>query len=211
MKRKSSQTTLAAQNIQKCIYVFRGHRVILDQDLAALYKVSTKRLNEQVRRNLKRFPEDFLFRLTPKEVMEWLRSRSQNATLKRGKNIKYLPYAFTEYGALMAANVLNSERAVVMSTYIIRAFVRLREVFLVNQILEKRLSEIEKILLGHDVGIQDLYQKIRPLLLPANSLTRVPRRCPEEEKHEKVYFSSRNCIHRNCRFCYPSQRGSQGR
>jgi hypothetical protein len=94
--------------IEECIYTVRGQRVMLDADLAAVYGVTTKRLNEQVKRNSDRFPDDFLFQLTQEEVLELWRSRSQIATLKRGQNIKYVPYAFTEHGAIMAANVLNS-------------------------------------------------------------------------------------------------------
>ena len=153
---------------------------MLDEDLAQLYGAETKRLNEQVKRNQERFPRDFVFRLTRKEA-EPLRSqnatskqarplRSQNATLKKGRGgRRYLPYVYTEHGALMAANVLKTERAVAMSIYVVRAFVRLREVFIVNQILEKRLTEIEKVLLSHDVSLRDLYRKIKPLLLPATS------------------------------------------
>ena len=166
MNVKSTSNTLSAETITRQICLIRGHRVILDKDLARLYGVPVKRLNEQVKRNRRRFPEDFVFLLTLTETKDWLRSRSQFATLKRGRNIKYLPYVFTEHGALMAANVLNSKRAVTMSVYVIRAFVRMREIFAASQILEKRLAEIEKVLLGHDIALKDLYKKIRPLLLP---------------------------------------------
>jgi hypothetical protein len=94
--------------IEECIYTVRGQRVMLDADLARLYGVTTKRLNEQVKRNRERFPDDFLFQLTQEEALELWCSRSQIATLKRGQNIKYLPYAFTEHGAIMGASVLNS-------------------------------------------------------------------------------------------------------
>lgn len=165
MKKKTSHQFVPLNAIDNHIHIIRGQKVILDRDLAELYGVPTRRLNEQVKRNLKRFPEDFMFQLSRKEVETWLHSRSQIATLKRGQNIKYLPYAFTEHGALMAANVLNSERAVTMSIYVIRAFVRLREVFIMSQVLEERLSEIEEMLLGHDQALSDLYQKIRKLLM----------------------------------------------
>jgi hypothetical protein len=104
----------------------RGHKVLLDADLAALYGVTTKRFNEQVRRNATRFPEDFMFRLSAEE---WDSLRSQLATLKtgRGQHRKYLPLAFTEHGAIMAATILNSPRATEVSVYVVRAFVRLRE------------------------------------------------------------------------------------
>ena len=133
--------------------------------MAALYEVPTKRLNEQYRRNLSRFPEDFAFRITQSE---WAALRSQIATLKTGRGIhrKYLPVAFTEHGALMAANILNSPRAVTMSVYIIRAFVKMREDLVANAAILKRLAEIDKTLLLHDGALRDMYQKLRPLLEP---------------------------------------------
>lgn len=106
-----------------------------------------------------------MFRLTKEEAEEHRRSRSQFATLKRGQNIKYRPFAFTEHGALMAANVLNSVRAVEMSVYVIRAFVRMRAELARQQDLAKQLAEIERTLIGHDAALRDLYAKIRPLLL----------------------------------------------
>jgi hypothetical protein len=143
----------------------REQKVILDADLAKIYGVPTGRLNEQVKRNQERFPTDFMFQLSKEEAEAWRSSRSQNAILKRGQNIKYLPYAFTDHGAIMAANVLNSTKAITMSLYIIRAFVRLREEFTIKQVLTKRLAEIEKSLVIHDTALQDLYKKIHPLLL----------------------------------------------
>jgi len=123
----SDATEIAAPSrIAPLIRCVRNKRIILDSELAALYGVPTKRLNEQLRRNLQRFPEDFAFQLTAEE---WVALRSQIAALKpgRGGHRKYAPYAFTEHGALMAATVLNSSRAVTMSLYIVRAFVRMRE------------------------------------------------------------------------------------
>ena len=165
----------AAEPIDTLIAVVRGQKVILDGDLARVYGVSTKRLNEQVRRNLQRFPQDFAFRLSEEEATTLLRSRSQIATLKRGQNIKYLPFAFTEHGAIMAATVLNSPRAVQMSIFVVRAFVRMRQAFAGSQVLEKRLADIEKNLVLHDTALRDLYAKIRPLLLPPSvpSKTRI--------------------------------------
>ena len=124
---KSNTAVQCATDIESLIRTIRGQKVILDADLAFIYGVPTKRLNEQVRRNRNRFPADFLFRMTREEAEAVLRSRSQIATLKRGHNIKYQPYAFTEQGAIMAANILNSPRAVRMSVYVVRAFVRMRE------------------------------------------------------------------------------------
>ena len=147
---------------------FRGQRVILDSDLASLYGVPTFRFNEAVKRNLDRFPEDFMFRLTKEEWEELRALTSQNAILKtgRGGHRKYAPLAFTEHGALMAANLLNSPRAVSMSLYVIRAFVKLREDLAANAAILKRLAEIDKTLLLHDGALRDIFQKLRPLLEP---------------------------------------------
>jgi hypothetical protein len=124
------------------IATVRGQRVVIDADLAALYGVETKRFNEAVKRNLGKFPPDFMFALTQEE---WEPLRSQFATLKvgRGRHRKYLPFAFTEHGALMAATVLNSPRAVEVSVYVVRAFVRLRELALTHGDLARRLDDLE--------------------------------------------------------------------
>jgi hypothetical protein len=159
---------LPTGTIALLIRSIRGQRVILDADLAGLYGVPTFRFNEAVKRNLARFPEDFMFRLTKREWEELPPLRSQNAILKpgRGQHRKYPPYAFTEHGALMAANILNSPRAVAMSVYVIRAFVRMREDLAANAAILKRLAEIDKTLLLHDGALRDIYQKLRPLLEP---------------------------------------------
>jgi phage regulator Rha-like protein len=122
--------------------VLRGQRVMLDADLAALYGVTIKRLNEQVKRNLERFPSDFMFQLSGEE---WASLRSQFATLKagRGQHRKYAPYALTEHGAIMAAMVLNSARASEVSVYVVRAFVELRDTLVAHKELAKRLDELE--------------------------------------------------------------------
>ena len=129
--------------IEQRIYTIRGVRIILDSDLAALYGVHTKRLNEQYRRNRKRFPEDFAFQLTAGEAD----SRSHGGR-------RYRPYAFTEHGALQAANILNSANAVRMSVFVIRAFVKIREQLATNAAILKRLAEIDKTLLVHDSAYQ---------------------------------------------------------
>ncbi len=152
--------------IKSAILLIRGQRVILDSDLARFYGVTTKRLNEQVKRNRKRFPPDFIFKLTQCEIDDVEISRSQNATLKRGQNIKYRSYAFTEYGAFMAANVLKTHRAIRMSLFVIRIFVKMRENVSSDRVLEKRLAMIEKTLLDHDVSLRELMLRIRQLLLP---------------------------------------------
>ena len=156
-----------SSDIESLILTLRGQKVILDADLAAIYGVPTKRLNEQVRRNAKRFPSDFLFRLRPQEVA---RSRSQFATLKRGQNIKYVPYAFTEQGAIMAANVLNSSEAVRMSVYVVRAFIKMRELLGGTKELARQLAQLEAELKSrldvHETAIVDVLQRIMQLLDP---------------------------------------------
>ena len=162
---------IPAERIERAIVVIRRQKVMLDSDLAALYGVSTKRLNEQVRRNPTRFPADFAFQTTRDEY-EAL--RSQIATLKegRGEHRKYLPWAFTEHGALMAANVLNSPRAVQMSVYVVRAFLRLREWVVGQTELATKLSELERRVAGHDEDLRAIVQTIRRLLAPPET----PRR-----------------------------------
>lgn len=155
-----------AETLQERILTFRDQKVILDADLALLYGVPTKALNQAVKRNMARFPADFIFQLGRDEAEEGRRLRSQSVTLKRGQHIKHLPYAFTEHGAIMAATVLNSPQAVEMSVFVVRAFIKLREQLLATTTLAKRLAEVEKLLLTHDSALRDLYQKIRPLLLP---------------------------------------------
>lgn len=165
-------------SIESLILTIRGQRVILAGDLAMIYGVKTRRLNEQVHRNSTRFPGDFVFKLT-RDEFESLRLhdattaggrvalRSQNATLKRGQHVKYLPYAFTEHGAIMAAMVLNSPQAVAMSVYVVRAFTSMREQLVANAAILKRLAEIDKTLLHHDASLRDIYRKLLPLLQPA--------------------------------------------
>lgn len=147
------------------IVTLRRHQVIIDADLAELYGVETRRLNEQVRRNIDRFPEDFMFPLT---VEEHEALRSQVAILKtgRGQHRKYLPLAFTEHGALMAASVLNTPRAVEVSVYVIRAFVKLRELLVTNKDLAQRMARAEQRLWGHDLTIGGLVQAVRQLSSP---------------------------------------------
>jgi hypothetical protein len=152
-------------NLDPIILTIRKQRVILDSDLAKLYGVQTFRFNEAVKRNRSRFPEDFLFQLSQEEA-EILTSQSAILKTGRGQHRKYLPWAFTEHGALQAANILNSPKAVTMSVYVIRAFIRLREELAANTTLEKRLAVIEKTLTTHDAALRDVIAKMRPLLLP---------------------------------------------
>jgi ORF6N domain len=160
--------SLVMESINRSILILRGQRIILDRELALIYGVTTKRLNEQVKRNRDRFPEDLMFQLTAEEAE---RSRSQIATLKngRGQNIKYRPYAFTEHGAIQAANVLNSSRSIAMGVYVVRAFVNLRELLASNKSLVQKLNELEHKLKNHDGTIAAILSAIRELTNPPAS------------------------------------------
>ncbi len=190
--------------VEPLILTLRGQRVILDADLAELYGVQTRRLNEQVKRNADRFPEDFMFQLTSNE---WNNLKSQFATSslkgrgnegdasnrsqiatgssetiekegdapnrsqfvtgsQRHRDPRFMPYAFTEHGAIMAASVLNSPEAVAMSVFVVRAFVQMRERLVANAEIIKRLAEIDKTLLEHDQALSVIWQNLQPLLAP---------------------------------------------
>jgi ORF6N domain-containing protein len=176
--------TTSNELLEPPIFAIRGHRVVLDADLARLYGADTKRFNEAFKRNRHRFPADFAFELTTAEF-NVLRSQrapdsgkvtdlsnensmwSQFATTSsRRRRVTYRPWAFTEHGALMAANILRSERAVQMSVFVVRAFIRLREQVAANTAVVARLTEIDKTLLRHDRELLDLYLKLEPLLQP---------------------------------------------
>lgn len=155
------------------IYTVRNRRVMLDSDLAKLYGATTMAFNQTIRRNRERFPGDFVFQVTPEELG---RLKSQFVISKRtGRGgRRKLPWAFTEHGAIMAATVLRTSRAVAMAIYVVRAFVRLNEELLAHATLLKRLAEVEKQLITHDVLLRDVYEKLRPLLVP-------PPPLPEKE------------------------------
>jgi len=158
------------------IHTVRGRRIVLDSDLAALYGVPTMVFNQAIKRNAVRFPVDFAFQLTREEFAH-LKSqivissseapnglRSQFVTLVGHGGRRSLPWAFTEHGAIMAATILRSPRAVEMSVYVVRAFVRMREELLTNAVVLKRLAQIDKKLLEHDIGLRDVVEKLLPLL-----------------------------------------------
>ena|SRR3989338_9721427 len=142
-KKTNKQLNITLEVIEQQIYILRGQKAMLDSDLSALYGVSIKRLNEQVKRNLKRFPEDFMFQLTPMEANSL---RSQFATLKksRGQHRKYLPYAFTEHGTVMLATILNSPVAIDASIQIVKAFVRMRSILAAHKELARKIESLEK-------------------------------------------------------------------
>ncbi len=154
---------IPAQTIESAILTLRGQKVVLDTDLARIYGVATKVLNQAVKRNADRFPPDFLFALTDDEKAEVVTNCDHLSKLKFSP---VAPNAFTEHGAIMAATVLNSPRAVQMSVFVVRAFIKMREQLLNRSEMERRLAEIERGLMSHDAALRDLYAKIRPLLLP---------------------------------------------
>ena len=162
-------TTMPIERVERAILLIRGERIILDGDLAKLYGVTAKRLNEQVRRNRERFPDDFMFQLTKEEFAELKNEtgpanlRSQIATSRSHGGRRYLPYAFTEHGAIMAANILNSERAVQASVAVVRAFVRLRQMIASNTELARKLAELEK---KYDAQFKVVFDAIRQLMTP---------------------------------------------
>ena len=163
-------------SIESAIHTLRGEKVILDADLARIYGVTTKRLNEQVKRNARRFPSDFAFRLSKAELehlagqierSDQSDNRSQIATgSQKHRDPRFLPYAFTEHGALMAANVLNSPQAVEMSVLVVRAFVRMRHLLAAHKELTGKLSDLERKIGTHDEQIQAIFEAIRQLMTP---------------------------------------------
>jgi hypothetical protein len=150
--------------VEPRILILRGTRVILDSELAELYGVQVKRLNEQVKRNRERFPQDFMFQLSPSEL-ENLRSQFATSRSRRGGR-RHLPYAFTEHGAIMAATVLRSQRAIETSVFVVRAFVRLRDMLATNGKVAGKLVELERRLKGHDASIQAIIDAIHELMAP---------------------------------------------
>jgi ORF6N domain len=158
-----------AKRVESKILVLRNQRVIIDSDLAELYGVSVKRLNQQLKRNSQRFPAEFAFTLTRAEYKN-LRLQNATSSSKHG-GPRYLPHVFTEHGAIMAATVLNSKRAVEMSIFVVRAFVQMRQALVINQKVVSKLSELEERLDTHDSEIQNLMDAINELVapLPANA------------------------------------------
>jgi phage regulator Rha-like protein len=164
------------QSIQNRIYEIRAERVMLDRDLASLYEVETKVLNQAVKRNIKRFPKDFMFRLTKKEYedlvqqvqpsKELQRSRSQFVTLNvaRGQNLKYLPYAFTEQGVAMLSGVVNSDKGISMNIAIMRAFVAVRRVLASQEEIREQLKAIRERIGEHDIQLNQIYDAMENLL-----------------------------------------------
>jgi hypothetical protein len=151
------------------IHTIRRQRVVLDSDLARLFGVSTMAFNQAIKRNLARFPEDFILRLTREEMANLISQIVISSPGPRHGGARKLPWAFTEHGAIMAATILRSPHAVAMSVYVVRSFVHLREALATNAIILKRLAQIDKRLLEHDVVLQDVVEKLMPLLAPRPS------------------------------------------
>jgi hypothetical protein len=160
----------SVEQIESRILLIRGQKVMLDSDLAELYGVETRRLNEQVSRNSERFPEDFMFQLTAEE---YANLKSQFATSSWGGRRK-LPYVFTEHGAIMAASVLNSSRAIEISVHVVRAFVHLRELVSGHKELAQKLNQLERKVGAHDKAIAEIIGAIRQLTAPSEPTKKRP-------------------------------------
>ena len=190
-----------AKQIEALIYTIRGQRVILDHDLAAIYGVSTKALNQAVKRNADRFPDDFAFQLTSDEAADFFNlqkalsdkkaMRSQNVTASK-RNIRFCPYAFTEHGAVMAANILHSDRAVQMSVFVVRAFVRMRRLLGDTRELAQQLANLEKELKErldvHEVAIVGILQRVMNLIDPPEIPSPPRRQIGFKVKEKKAVY-----------------------
>jgi hypothetical protein len=183
----ANKPIISIERIESCIYLLRGHKVMLSTDLAEIYGVKTKIFNQAVKRNIKRFPEDFMFQVTWEEAQNLKsrivalnpdkpsESRSQFVTLKHGRNIKYRPYAFTEQGVAMLSSVLHSKRAIQVNIEIMRAFVRLRKMLNSNADLARKLAALEK---KYDAQFSVVFDAIRELMTP-----------PESKKKRSIGFA----------------------
>jgi len=178
-KNKVVTVMLPVEEVASRILLIRGEKVMIDADLAELYGVATKVLNQAVKRNSERFPDEFMFQLSPTEKDEVVTNCDHLAKLKFSKT---MPYAFTEHGALMVATVLNTQRAVEVSLYVVRAFVKLRELLASNKELAAKLNELEHKLESHDQAIAGLINAIRELMRPPEIKQRPIGFVPPQEK-----------------------------
>lgn len=154
---------LTSQTIEQRIFLIRGHKVMIDRDLAELYQVPTKALNQAVKRNLERFPEGFMFRLSPQETRELVTNCDRFASLKHASAT---PYAFTEYGVAMLSSVLSSDRAVQINVEIIQTFIRLRQLAVTHKKLGRKIDELERKIKSHDHQIEDIFDALHELMEP---------------------------------------------
>ena len=166
---ENNTSLVLVARIRSAIRLVRGQKVLLDNDLAPLYGVETRVLNQAVKRNAARFPEDFMFQLTSEEAEAWLRSRSQFVILKRGENLKYRPHAFTEQGVAMLSSVLYSDRAVQVNIEIMRAFVQLRQMLASHADLARKLEALEK---KYDIRFKVVFDTLRQLMKPSEPARR---------------------------------------
>jgi len=190
LEMKKGIATYTTGDITTLIVTVRGKRVILDRDLATLYGVPTFRFNEAVKRNRNRFPEDFMFQLTRDEVS---RLTSQFAMSKSGRGgRRTLPYAFTEHGTVMAANILRSPEAIQMSMFVVRAFIRMRQMLIEQRDLARKLAELEKELTSrldiHETAINEMFTQIRRLLSPPSEPAPLKRRIGFMVEEPKVPY-----------------------
>ncbi len=172
MAKSAKSAIVPGDHIEQSILLIRGQKVILDRDLAKLYGVTTARLNQQVNRNLERFPKDFMFRLDSHESANLMLQFATSSSGHGGRRKQ--PYAFTEHGAIMAASVLNTREAVKVSVFVVRAFVKLREMLSTHAELAQKLSELERQLQNHDDQIVSLVEAIRELMEPPPAPPRRP-------------------------------------
>ena len=167
----TNNLTIPSELIEHRILLIRSLKVIIDADLAILYGVTTKRLNEQVKRNIERFPTDFMFQLTSAEKQEVVANCDHLSSLKFTRNS---PYAFTEHGAIMAASVLNTARAVEVGVLVVRTFVKLRQILSANKELRHKLTELENRIEDHDGAIKNLISAIHQLMEPPATMKKIP-------------------------------------
>ncbi|WP_276374886.1 ORF6N domain-containing protein [Chryseolinea sp. H1M3-3] len=163
MSKKNAEVAIPDEIVISKIFIVRGRKVMIDTDLAELYGVTTKRLNEQVKRNIKRFPEDFMFQLSQEEKQHLIESYAHLNKLKYSPN---RPFAFTEHGAVMLASVLNSERAIEVNVQIVRIFTRMREMLLTHKDILLKLEKLERKAMQHDGDIKLIFKYLKELLNP---------------------------------------------
>ena len=173
MSKLAKESAVLVEVIQRKIYLVRGHKVMLDKDLAQMYGVPTKSLNLAVKRNLSRFPEDFMFKLTQSEAAS-LRFQFETSKVGRGGQ-RYLPYVFTQEGVAMLSSVLNSERAVQVNIQIMRVFVKLRELILSHKDLARKIEDLERKFGEHDAKIIHIFNEIRRLMATSEPLDNYKR------------------------------------
>ncbi len=176
-KPKQKAALAVLDQVEEKIYVIRGHHVMLDSDLAEVYQVETRVLKQAVRRNRHRFPKDFMFELSDEETSKLYSSRSQSVTLnkagsKRGSNIKYAPFAFTEHGAVMLASVLNSATAVEVSIVVVRAFVKMRSILALHKDLADRIDQLSKIAVKHENEFDVVFELLGDIMRDPKYLKR---------------------------------------